>query len=201
MGKRVVVIASGDTERRSLPHLVAHLATEGIRVIEVLKPPRDRGLDVEMAAKLVKSAWYAPSDNVPPDKFVILADTDGKTPEDVLRPFKDQLRSRLEPKITAIIQFAFAQWHLEAWYFADSVNLRGYLGGALGSVDASKPDEIQNPKLHLKHLLGDRVYTAVVSEEIAKMLDSVTIAQRSPSFSGFLDAVRNGSAVGASPPE
>ena len=70
--------------------------------------------------------------------------------------------------------------------------------GALGNVDTSKPDEIQNPKLHLKNVLGDRVYTARVSEEIARKLDAATIAQRSPSFEGFLEAVTNGSmTVGA----
>lgn len=57
---------------------------------------------------------------------------------------------------------------------------------------SSKPDEIQNPKLHLKNLLGDRVYTVVISEEIAKRLNAQTIAQRSPSFQGFLDAGTNG---------
>jgi hypothetical protein len=62
------------------------------------------------------------------------------------------------------------------------------------SADPSKPDEIQNPKLHLKHLLGERVYTAVISEEIARNLKAETIAQRSPSFRGFLEAVRNGKA-------
>jgi hypothetical protein len=90
------------------------------------------------------------------------------------------------------IPLACARWHLEAWYFADASGLRVYLEGAPGSVDTSKPDEIQNPKLHLKHLLGERAYTAVISEEIAKGLNPQTIGQRSPSFRGFLEAVRNG---------
>lgn len=63
----------------------------------------------------------------------------------------------------------------------------------VGSVDTSKPDEIQNPKLHLKQLLGDRVYTARVSEEIALELHGPTIAHRSPSFEGMVRAVLNGS--------
>lgn len=45
------------------------------------------------------------------------------------------------------IQYAYAQWHLEAWYFGDAEGLRRYLGGkALGNVDTSQPDEIHNPK-------------------------------------------------------
>jgi hypothetical protein len=129
---------------------------------------------------------------VPPDEFVILSDVDGKVPDEVMRPFRDQLPGRLGSNIKATLQFAYAQWHLEAWYFADNAGLRRYLGGAPGGVDTSAPDDIQNPKLHLKHLLGDRAYTAVVSEEIAKAMDAEKIAQRSPSFVGFLYAIRNG---------
>ena len=100
---------------------------------------------------------------------------------------------RLSKDVLSRIQYAYAQWHLEAWYFADAANLRRYLGGRnLGSVDTSQPDNIQNPKLHLKNLLSDETYTSRVSEEIATGLDAKTIAQRSLSFRGFLEAVKNG---------
>ena len=62
----------------------------------------------------------------------------------------------------------------------------------LGAIDLSQPDQIENPKLHLKHLLHDRVYTARVSEEIARRLAPASIIQRSPSFSRFVAAVTNG---------
>jgi hypothetical protein len=192
MSKHVVVIASGETERRALPHLVAHLRTENVFVIEVRRPDGNKALTPEMAERLVKAAWYAPPENAIPDKFVILVDTDGKPHEQVIHPFREQLPARLGPEITASLQFAYAQWHLEAWYFADVTSLRDYLGRDAGHVDTSRPDEIQNPKLHLNHLLGDRVYTAVISEEIARTLDATTIAERSPSFQGFLEAIRNG---------
>jgi len=191
MSKNVVVIASGETERRSLPHLLAHLQTEDIFLVDVRIPPGNKALSVNMAERLIKALWFERINN-PPDKFVLLVDTDGKSPEDVLSPFREQLPQRLGANINPQILFASAQWHLEAWYFADVEGLRSYLERAQGSVDASKPDEIPNPKLHLKHLLGDRVYTAVISEEIAKKLNARTIAQRSPSFHEFLDAVRNG---------
>ena len=73
MSKRVIVVASGETERRSLPHLLADLETEDIVIDSVRIPPGGRALNVEMAEKLVKSAWY---ENIvsPPDKFVILVD-------------------------------------------------------------------------------------------------------------------------------
>ena len=145
-----------------------------------------------MAERLIKAAWYERLGVCPPDKFVILLDMDGRLPDHVLEPFR-ALPGRLGGEIGAAILYACAQWHLEAWYFADAANLRGYLDGrALGKIDTSKPDEIHNPKLHLKHLLGNRVYTARVSEEIASRLDGPTIAERSPSFKGFLDAVMNG---------
>ena len=191
MGKDVVVIASGETERRALPHLVAHLQAEGITLIEVRVPRGGKALNVEMAEKLVKASWFERI-AAPPDKFVVLVDTNGRTPDEVLRPFREQLPGRIPMKIGAQLQFACAQWHLEAWYFADNQGLRGYLERDLGSVDASKPDEIQNPKQHLKQLLRERAYTAVVSQEIARRLDPQTIDQRNPSFHGFVEAVRNG---------
>ena len=144
-----------------------------------------------MAEKIIKSAWYE-NPAAPPDKFVVLADADGADPDEVLDPFREDLPGRLGDEIGAAIQYAYAQQHLEAWYFADAANLRGYLGRAPGSVDTANPDEIENPKLHLKNVLGNRFYTAQTSEEIARTLDSRTIAQRSPSFEGFLEAVMNG---------
>ena len=143
-----------------------------------------------MAERLIKSAWY--ESLTPPNKFVVLVDLDSAAADEVLAPFREDLPGRLGSQIGATVQYAYAQRHLEAWYFADAANLRTWIGGSLGSVDTSKPDEIQNPKLYLRHLLGDRVYTARVSEEIARTLDARTVAQRSPSFEGFLEAVMNG---------
>jgi hypothetical protein len=190
MGKRVIVIAEGESERRSLPWLLAHLEEDDIWLADV-RIARGR-LDVDMARKLVISAWFAPPDYVPPDKFVILVDADGKDPNEVLRPFREELPGRLGPKVTAALLFAHAQWHLEAWFFADVAGLRAYLGRDPGHVDTSNPDEIKNPKQHLRNLLSDRAYTPVVSSEIARVLNAVTIAERSPSFDGFLQAVMNG---------
>lgn len=153
MSKHVVVIASGETERRSLPHLVSHLQDQDVFVDEVRIPPGNAALNVSMAARLIKAAWYARLGSSPPDKFVILVDLDNKTPNDAL-------------------------------------------GARLEIVDTSKPDDIENPKNHLKNVLDERVYTARVSEEIAMSLDPTTIAGRSPSFRGFLEAVKNGVSSG-----
>ena len=112
MAGRVVVVASGETERRSLPHLVSHLQKQGTSVADVRIPPRNKALDAGVAEKIIKSIWY------------------------------------------------------------------------------------ENPKLHLKNILG-QVYTARVSEEIARALDMETIARRSPSFRCFLEALCNG--VGREP--
>ncbi len=188
--KRVIVIASGETERRALPHLLSHLRERGVSVDDVRIPPRNMALTAPMAENLLKAVWYENA-GAPPDKFVLLVDVDGKDPDEVLRAFTG-LHARLGREIEAAVICAYAQWHLEAWYFADAGNLRKYLGGALGHVDTSKPDAIRNPKHRLKQLLGNRFYTARVSQEIAKALDAKTVAQRSPSFKGFLDAVMNG---------
>ena len=191
MAKHVIVIASGETERRALPHLVSHLRERDVLVNEVRIPPRNKALNVRMAERLIKAAWYENAGTLP-DKFVLLVDIDEAIPEEVLVPFREQLPGRLG-EIGAAVQYAFAQRHLEAWYFADATNLKKYLGRAPGHVDTSRPDEIRNPRLHLKSLLAHQVYTARISEEIADRIDALTIAQRSPSFKGFLDAVMNGS--------
>lgn len=191
MPKHVVVIASGQTERLALPHLVSHLLGHGIQVSFSI-PPRNGRLTVQMAEKLIKASLYG---GQPPDKIVVLIDLDGRDPDQELQPFRSDLPSRLPDQMESSIQYAYAQWHLEAWYFGDAQNLRAYLGDkSLGNVDTSQPDEIPNPKEHLKHLL-ERTYTARVSEEIAKTLNPLTIAQRSRSFGHFLDAVRNGESV------
>ncbi len=192
MAKNVIVVASGETERRSLRHLVEHLKRQGTSVSEVLIPPSTKALNAEMAEKLIKSAWYAI--NPTPDKIVLLVDVDGKSPKEVVASMRNRLADRLPAEIRAKVQYAYAQWHLEAWYFADAENLRTHLGRNLGSVDASKPDEIQNPKHHLRQLLN-QPYTARVSERIASRLDGQTIALRSPSFKGFLDAILNGAEI------
>ena len=146
---------------------------------------------VDVVERLIRIAWFT---NVPepPDKIVILVDTDQDTPQEALELLTSKLPPRLGNEIASRLQFAYAQRHLEAWYFADATNLREWLGGALGSVDTSQPDELDNPKLHLRHLLGEQIYTSRVSGEIAASLDARTIAQRSPSFRRFLEAVMNG---------
>ena len=193
MDKRVIIIASGETERRVLPHLMQHLQDQGVAVDDVRIPPRNKMLNLKMAEKLIKSAWYE-NLNAPPDKFILVMDLDGANPDEILGPIRSQLPERLGG-IEAWVLYAYAQQHLEAWYFADARNLREYLGRDLGQVDTSKPDEIHNPKLHLKHLLENRVYTARISEEIAKNLNSATIAGRSPSFRKFVDAIMNGDSM------
>lgn len=190
--KRVTVVASGETERAAIPFLVEHLVEEGIVVVEILIPSRTRALTVEVAQRILKDAWYTTQDNLKPDKFVILVDVDGKRPREVLLPFQRNLARRVGPQITASIQFAYAKWHLEAWFFGDSDGLRGYFGGrSLGSVDSSQPDTIENPKQHLRNLLDDR-YTRLTAGAIAQQLDPQIIAGRSPSFRSFIEAVKNG---------
>ena len=82
VAKRVVVIASGETERRALPLLASHLRDENISV-EVRISPRNRRLDVRMAENLIRAAWYADLTVSCRTNSSILVDTDGKAPEDV----------------------------------------------------------------------------------------------------------------------
>ena len=196
--KRVVIIASGATEQRALPVLLDHLGVEGIRADEVRIPPRHRDLTVEVVEKSIRTRWYERSDSRPA-KIVVLLDTDLKSPEDALADLKSRLNNRLTGEMAHSVQYACAQQHLESWFFADAEGLRAYLGGALRKVDASRPDAIENPKRHLKRLLRSRRYTFRVSGEIARELAPEIVAERSPSFRGFLGAVRNGGASATAP--
>ena len=190
MHKQVVVIASGATERAALPFLVEYLQGENIAV-DVHIPSKNGVLTVDVVERLLKAAWYSPPDNQRIDKFVVLLDVDGKQPDAVVDPLRQSLISRLDSHITASVLFAYAQWHLEAWFFGDAQGLRDYLGRDLGSVDTSNPDAIENPKRHLINLLQGN-YTRRVSEDIARGLNPQVIMGRSRSFQGFIDAVRNG---------
>ena len=194
MAKRVVVIASGPTEFSALPHLLAHLEAEGITV-DIRIPDRHRHLRPNVVRPIIYSALHDSPDG-PPHKIVVLVDTDGKSTDDALRPIQQNIPSVATGQMTSSIHCACAQWHLEAWYFADARNLRNYLGRDLGNVDPIQPDRIESPKHHLWQLLGAVSYTTDISENIARALDARTIAQRSPSFAGFLAAVRNGAAGG-----
>lgn len=194
MSKHVVVVASGDTERLALRHLVSHLTGSGVTV-DVRIPPRHRQLRVDVVEGIIVSAWHN-SYPIRPAKFVVLLDVDQATPDDVLAPLQEQLPQRVGG-LAADVLLAYAQQHLESWYFADSDNLRSYLGRSLGSVDTSRPDTIHDPKRHLINLLGTRVYTARTSEKIAKQLDGRTIEERSPSFRGFVEALENGPGASA----
>ncbi len=192
MVKRVAVVASGYTELSALPCLLANLSRPGaaVRDVKVYIPPRGRPLDVPMAEKLIRSAWFGGAP-MHPDKIVVLVDTDKADPTAVTEPLREELPKRLKG-VGAHVLICHAQQHLEAWYFGDAENLRTYLGRALGRVDPTRPDEIVNPKLHLKNLLGRRPYTVEVSESIARTLNANTIAARSPSFRGFVEALENG---------
>ena len=190
MPKRITVVASGPTEQRALPVL---LSSEDNVLIEVLIPPRSGALTVESALSLIRSTLYGHPGEIP-HKYVVLVDVDGKSPEQVLSAFKDNLPGRLDPSVGGLVHFAYAQWHLEAWFFADASGLRSYFEGrSLGNVDTSNPDNIQNPKHHLRNLLREQgLYTARVSEEIAGILDDDSIANCSPSYRHFRDTIRNG---------
>jgi hypothetical protein len=117
MGKKVVVIAAGLTEREALPHLTKHLIESGVSIIDVRIPPRNRPLIPRQARDLITATWWDLfRRGAAPDKFVVLIDADGKSPDAKVTAFQDvcdQLREIPAPRLVTA-----AQWHLEAWFFA-----------------------------------------------------------------------------------
>jgi hypothetical protein len=190
VGKKVVVIAAGLTERRAIPHLTRHLIGDQISVSEVRIPASNGALTPERARQIIKAAWYESLGSpLQPEKFVVLIDADGRQSLDQVQRFEETCCHLGEIKVPCLI--VVAQWHLEAWFFAHAEALREFLGRDTGNIDTSTPDSIINPKLHLKHILAEP-YTAGVAEEIAKRLSPDIIRQRSPSFASFETALRNG---------
>jgi len=193
LAKRVVVVVGGETDRRSVPYLSRAFVQEAT-LFDVRKPPGNAALTPLQTEKLVKAAWYELSGRgSPPEKFVVLVDTNGKDPSQVTKPFEDLVASLADIPVPKLI--ATATRHLEAWFFGHGEALREFLGRDLGSVDSSRPDEMDNPKLHLMNLLQSisRVYTAPVAEQIAACLDQATIEGRSQSFARFVAKLKNGS--------
>ncbi len=192
MPKRVLIIASGETERKALPLLLKNLESENI-VTCVRIPPRNGKIRIDAVCKIVLASQHD-FPGGPPDKYVILVDTDGQTPEYAVNQVQQGLQLTHMQRNFKNIKYAYAQWHLEAWFFADARNLSVYLDRNIGNVNPNTPDQIENPKLHLKQLLG-HTYTSRDSAEIAGALCPRIIAQRSPSFRNFLEAIRNGDAA------
>ena len=156
--------------------------------IDVRIPPRNRAISGELAVKIAKSCyWDVPS----PDKFVILVDVDGKNPDEVLESLRQRVGSALD-HLDLRIYYAYAQSHLEAVVLRRRKGAARIPGKEPWSVDASRPDLIENPKLHLKHLLANRIYTSEIAERITRVLDAAEIAKHSTSFGRFVGAIRNG---------
>ncbi len=191
MPKRVVIVASGATERAALPNLLGFLASEDIEVRDVRTPPRHRGLTVDVARAVVRAAWFELRHHEPPQKFVILVDADGGSGQQAISRL-DGLEEKLAD-LPVPVKRAAAKWHLEAWFFADEQGLRRFLGTGLGSVNSTAPDSIENPKHHLKNLLAPRLYTSRIAGEMSAMISGLTVRARSPSFQSFVEAIRNGS--------
>jgi hypothetical protein len=185
VGRRVVVVASGETERKSLPILLRE--TESVS-LEVRIPGGHRQLTAEMARRLIRAAWFGTEPEQRPDKFVVLVDADAGSEHDAEARLHDVRQLGDEFRVPILV--TAAKWHLEAWFFADEQELRKHLGRSLGLVDASNPDAIQNPKQRLEGLL-DGIYTARVAEEIAGTLRPRYL-RRSNSFAKFEDSVLNG---------
>jgi hypothetical protein len=190
MGRDVVVVASGDTERRSLPHLLRHLSGDELRApVDVRISPHGL-LTVNIAERIIRATWWERHGRgTPPDKVVVLVDADAQPPEEKLVEFDELHRRCADLPLT--VKAAVAKWHLEAWFFADAESLRVSLDGrSLGTI-SSDPDAIPFPKQRLRNLLNVP-YTSRMAEHIASTLSPDAVRQRSPSFARFEAAVRNG---------
>ncbi len=128
MAKRVLVIASGQTELNALPRLLAHLSEEGI-TIDVRIPDRHRKIAPNVVAPIIYSALHD-SENGPPDKYVVLVDTDGRTAAETLRPVQEGLQRTSVSRYVENLQYAYAQWHLVKLGILPTPGISGFIWGA-----------------------------------------------------------------------
>ena len=192
MTKRVLIIGSGETERRVLPVLLRRLRDEGIYAEDVRIPSGGGSLTLKTVVRIARAAWFETNAvGQAPDKLVVLVDANGKSTDDAIAELESPLTGRLG-ELPLTVRVAAAKRHLEAWFFGDEEGLRAYLGRNLGNVDASAPDDIRDPKHHLRNLLAGELYTARIAEEIARRVAPEAIYGRSASFANFVDTVRNG---------
>ncbi|MGH9505686.1 MAG: DUF4276 family protein [Terriglobales bacterium] len=190
MGKRVVVVASGATEQKALPHLCRHLSGDDVQLLKVVTPPGHKQIRPALATQLIRAAWFGWAHAGGADKFVVLLDADAHDPEVVAGPVREACGGMQD--IPVPICVTAAQRHLEAWFFADPVGLRRHLSNrALGNI-RDAPDQMENPKQHLRNLLAPDFYTSLRAGAIAADLDPAAIEDRSPSFKRLAAAMRNG---------
>ena len=189
LAKHLLVVGSGETERRALPHLLRHVVGFEVTSLTV-RVPASGQLTTAQALKVIKGAWWESQGRGEPlDKVVVLIDADAARPEDAEAAFADLHRLTADLPIAVFV--CSAKWHLEAWFFGDREGLRSWLGGKSLRRVAADPDEIIHPKLRLRALLSGP-YTARTAESIAAAISAEVIAQRSKSFARFERAVRNG---------
>ena len=101
MSRHVVILASGETERRALPNLLRHLRHEGISV-EFRKPPRHRAISSDVAIKMANACYWS----VPrPHKLVVLLD--GRDPEEQLEPLQRRIGRSLDD-LDLKVSYAYA---------------------------------------------------------------------------------------------
>ncbi len=187
MGKQVLVVASGRTELAAVRHLLRS-TRELIESLDIRTVLHGR-VTIDQATKIVRGAWFERLYVTPLDKAVVLTDCDGASWNESVERLAE-IRLRLQDLPLPIL-IAAANWHLEAWFFADADGLRSALGRSLGGVNTSSPDDIQNPKLHLRNILA-KPYTSRVAGEIARKIRPEIARTRSPSFQHFETSVLNG---------
>jgi hypothetical protein len=191
MGRDVLIVASGDTERRALPHLTKHLVGAAVRSLVDVRISPHGVLTSRVAEQIIRAAWWdLHGRGLTFDKAVVLVDADTQPPDEKLREF-DDLIDRLA-SLPLKIKVAVAKWHLEAWFFADSVGLRAWFEGRSLGIVEPLPDAIQWPKQRLRNLLLPESYTPRVAASIASKLSVEAMRESSASFAAFESAVKNG---------
>ena len=117
----------------------------------------------------------------PIEKVLVVADADGRNPEQLENELKRSLVESYRFKVIPIIVVQ----RLEAWLLADPQALRSAFGN---SRDFNNPERIRDPKSELRSVAGSTRYTAQVAGRIAEQIDLKLLEQRCPRFALFRKA-------------
>ena len=187
-----LILASGLKEWYALPVLCRHFCEDaGVRVVF---PDHSAAL-IHQVAPLLQLHWRPDVD--PP--CVILVDTHRLSPSQAMEPVQQKVdamvqRGDLSPAARNSIRWAYAQPHLEAWFFADPSGLARYIG--CDEADLGVPGTIRDPQgvlrgLMTQHMPGRRRnYGASRAKDIADGLDARVVLANSPSFKTLIDAIQ-----------
>ena len=168
------LVVEGDYDEAAIPVFIRR-ARKGVKVVTRQCRGTVTGKLRGILAELNRS--YRP------EKVLIVSDTDGGDPADLIAAMKNKIVGTFSFSIHPLV----AVEALEAWLLADPLALESVLGI---KKSFPSPEKIRNPKAQLEKLSSRRTaYTPEIAKEIAEKMDLNVLKTRCPWFATFQRAI------------